>query len=175
MHKAAEVTYSSRVSQLLAARARGVQTDVFTLTSLLAGVFTLGETGREESTCDRPSGSKGSLPGAPPGCSFHGKENMVTVSENKAAWPPLTCGTGNKCCTFSKDVKGHSTVLGRHNPPHSAIVGTAGSPARWGKLWRERGSYQDDSTCWSRFPLPAFALPHLLAPVLVPRGGSAVH
>lgn len=40
-----EVTYSSRVSQLLAALARGVQTDVFTLTSLLTGVFTLGETG----------------------------------------------------------------------------------------------------------------------------------
>lgn len=40
-----ELTYSSRLSQLLAALARGVQTDVFTLTSLLTGVFTLGETG----------------------------------------------------------------------------------------------------------------------------------
>lgn len=43
-----EVTYSSGVSQLLAALARGVQTDVFALTSFLTGVFTLGETGREE-------------------------------------------------------------------------------------------------------------------------------
>lgn len=40
-----ELTYSSRVSQLLAALARGIQIDVFTLTSFLTGVFTLGETG----------------------------------------------------------------------------------------------------------------------------------
>lgn len=40
-----DVTYASRASQLLAALARGIQIDVFTLTSLLTGVFTLGETG----------------------------------------------------------------------------------------------------------------------------------
>lgn len=43
-----EATYSSGGSPLLAALARGVQTDVFALTSFLTGVFTLGETGREE-------------------------------------------------------------------------------------------------------------------------------
>lgn len=42
-----EVTYSSRGSQLRVALARGIQTDIFTLASLLAGLLTLGETGRE--------------------------------------------------------------------------------------------------------------------------------
>lgn len=43
-----QVTYSCRVRDLPVALARGIQIDVFTLTSLLAGVFALGETGRKE-------------------------------------------------------------------------------------------------------------------------------
>lgn len=39
------VTYSSRMREFPVALARGIQIDVFTLTSLLTGVFTLGETG----------------------------------------------------------------------------------------------------------------------------------
>lgn len=39
------VTYSSSMREFPVALARGIQIDVFTLTSLLTGVFTLGETG----------------------------------------------------------------------------------------------------------------------------------
>lgn len=37
--------FSSRMREFPVALARGIQIDVFTLTSLLTGVFTLGETG----------------------------------------------------------------------------------------------------------------------------------
>lgn len=105
-----EVTYSSRGSQLLAALARGIQTDVFTLTSLLTGVFALGETGREESTGDgpssRPQARRAACREPYQDAPFMGKRtvtvctqvslgNSAPGSENKTARPPLTCVTGD--------------------------------------------------------------------------------
>lgn len=115
----AEATYSSRGSQLRAALARGIQIDVFTLTSLLAGVFTLGETGREERQWAGPSSHPLGSGGRPAGLAWSGmlpyKEDGELCStlpgraspgsEDNAALTTLVSGrvgTQVSCWIFSK-------------------------------------------------------------------------
>lgn len=54
---------------------------------------------------------------------------------NKLLQPPLAVlkGTHVSFWVFSTDVKGHQTA-----PPHSAVVGTAGSPVGWEALMEGR-------------------------------------
>lgn len=100
-----EVTYSSRGSQLLAALARGIQIDIFTLTSFLTGVFTLGETGREERHMGQalqPALTAGQRTPRPALCS-------PQVQRAKLLLPPLASvleRTQVSCSCFSNGVRG---------------------------------------------------------------------